>query len=296
MINFLIGPDGAPAFAAAVNGIPIYLDNFAVKCLAKGDAKLRERFAAVCHGGADLLFSIINAVELVGPQGASATAFKSFLNELGPHWFPLEMELQTVMDRESEGQDFGACCFCSELLKAYFKSRTSDDVAGSGRVIDLSADNFFKLGLFADWLLPRRNELRQKRAEFDTMLIEGVKNCRAKSKADQNWLKFALPVRPFDPRKPATFAYHHLMRNLINDRGDTLKQGDGNDFFHSVMASAYASFAALDQHWKRRIERLPKPNGLARIYYEPELPQMIADIEAALRQLKSQTRTAGVPF
>ena len=43
MINALIGPDGAPTFAAAVNGIPIYLDNFAVKCLAKGDAKLRER-------------------------------------------------------------------------------------------------------------------------------------------------------------------------------------------------------------------------------------------------------------
>ena len=294
MIKALIGPDGSPTLAAAVNGIPIYLDNFAVKCLAKGDAKLRQRFAAVCRGGADLLFSIINAVELVGPQGASATAIKSFLNELGPHWFPVQMELQTVMDRESKGQDYGACCFCSDLLQAYFKSRTSGDVPGSGTVIDLSADNFFKLGLFVDWLLPRRDELRQKRAEFDAMLIEGVRKCRVKSKRDRNWLNIALPVRQFEPRKPATFAYHHLMRNLIDDRGDTLKQGDGNDFFHSVMASAYASFAALDRHWKRRIERLPKPNSLARIYYEPELPQMIADIEAALLQLKSQTRAAGI--
>ena len=72
------------------------------------------------------------------------------------------------------------------------------------------------------------------------------------------------------------------------------KKGDGNDFFHSVMASAYASFAALDQHLKRRIERLPKPNNLARIYYEPELPQMIADIEAALLQLKSQTKAGRI--
>lgn len=163
MIKALIGPDGLPTFAAAVNGIPIYLDNFAVKRLAKGDAKLRERFAAACHGGADLLFSVINAVELLGPQGTSAAAIKSFLNELGPHWFPVQMELQTVMDRESKGQDYGACCFCSELLQAYFKSRTSDNVPGSGRVIDLSADNFFKLGLFADWLLPRRDELAKKR-------------------------------------------------------------------------------------------------------------------------------------
>ena len=193
------------------------------------------------------------------------------------------------MDRESKGQGLGACCFCGELLKAYFNSRTSDDLPGSGRVIDLSADNFFKLGLFVDWLLPRRDELRQKRVEFDATLIDKVKRGRVKSK-----LNFALPVGQFEPRKPATFARHHLIRNLIDDRGDTLKQGDGNDFFHSVMASAYASFAALDQHWKRRVERLPKPNNLARIYYERELPQMITDIESALLQLKSPTRAAGI--
>jgi len=53
------------------------------------------------------------------------------------------------------------------------------------------------------------------------------------------------------------------------------------------MASAYANFAALDKHWKRRIANLPKPNSLARIYYEPELALMIADVESGLLQLKS---------
>jgi hypothetical protein len=46
------------------------------------------------------------------------------------------------------------------------------------------------------------------------------------------------------------------------------------------MASTFASFATLDKHWKRRIEGLPRPNGLARIYSGTELDAMVADIEA----------------
>jgi hypothetical protein len=46
-----------------------------------------------------------------------------------------------------------------------------------------------------------------------------------------------------------------------------LKKGDGLDFSHAVMGSAFASVVTLDKHWKRRIEGLPKPNQLAHIYY-----------------------------
>jgi hypothetical protein len=41
------------------------------------------------------------------------------------------------------------------------------------------------------------------------------------------------------------------------------------------MASAFATFGAIDKQWKRRIAALPTPNQLARIYQEPELDQMI---------------------
>jgi hypothetical protein len=50
-------------------------------------------------------------------------------------------------------------------------------------------------------------------------------------------------------------------------------------------ASAFSSFAALDKHWKRRVEALPKPNGLARIYYQSELDKMVTDIEGAAEGL-----------
>jgi hypothetical protein len=39
-------------------------------------------------------------------------------------------------------------------------------------------------------------------------------------------------------------------------------------------------YAALDKEWKRRVERLPKPNNVPRIFYEPELPEMVTAIEA----------------
>jgi hypothetical protein len=84
---------------------------------------------------------------------------------------------------------------------------------------------------------------------------------------------------------PATFTYVHLVRNLvINAKAQRLKEGDGVDFCHAVMATAFSSVATLDKHWKRRIESLPKPNGLARIYYGAELDRMVTDIESWLKQ------------
>jgi hypothetical protein len=56
------------------------------------------------------------------------------------------------------------------------------------------------------------------------------------------------------------------------------------DFCHAVMASAFSSVATLDKNWKRRVEDLPKPNGLPRVYYGPELGQMVSDVEWWLKQ------------
>jgi hypothetical protein len=58
---------------------------------------------------------------------------------------------------------------------------------------------------------------------------------------------------------------------------------DGIDFGQAVIGTAYASVATLDKHWKRRVDKiLPKPNRLAKIYYQPELDKMVRDIERFL--------------
>jgi hypothetical protein len=57
------------------------------------------------------------------------------------------------------------------------------------------------------------------------------------------------------------------------------------DFCHALIASSFATVAAWDKQWKRRVENLPKPNRIPRIYYERELTAMVDDIETGLVQL-----------
>jgi hypothetical protein len=285
MIRAVCGSDGAPTFESSVNGIPIYLDNFAIKALAKGDVSIRQRFIAVLRNGADLLFSTANGVEISGAQGASALAIKTFLNELGPHWYLVDFNPHVVMERESAGLDPSRCCLAEELLRAYFSNQTSEHRPGSGKVIDLS-EQFFRLGLFVDWLGPQRDDFLERSRAFDAELSTSIGKLRVKHKRNPGWLDRVMPPPQFNPRMAATFSFTFLMRELICDAGFQMKKGDGMDFCHAVMASSFAVFATLDKQWKRRVEKLPKPNRAARIYYEPELSTMVADIEAGLEQLK----------
>ena len=292
LIRAVCGTDGAPTFEASVHGIPIYLDNFAIKALAKGDISLRQRFVTALHNGADLLFSIANGVEISGAQGASSLAIKTFLDELGPHWYPVDCNPHVVMQHENAGLEPSRCCFAEELLRAYFSNRTSEHLPGSGKVIDLS-EQFFRLGLFVDWLGPQRDHFLERSRAFDDELSTGVRQLRVKHKRTPGWLDRVIPPPRFHPRMAATFSFSCLMRELICDPGFQMKKGDGMDFCHAMMASSFAVFATLDKQWKGRVERFPTPNRAARIYYEPELGAMVADIEAGLEQIKN-SRVEGI--
>jgi len=277
--------DGKPGLESSVRGIAVYLDTFAIKSLAKGDASLRQRFIAALYDGADLLFSIANAMEVSGAQGASSQAVRAFLDDLGPNWYPIEMVPQIVMQREAAGLPPSKCCVADELLRAFFSNRTCEDLPGSGRVIDLS-EGFFRLGAFVDWLAPQRDEhLRQSR-ELDSVLKEKVPLLRAKHRQNPGWLDRAMPQVQFDADRPATFTFVGLMRDLVCDNGYQMRKGDGIDFCHAVMATAFSTIATLDKQWKRRVQNLPKPNKIPHIYYEPELGAMIDAVEAGLAQLK----------
>lgn len=274
MIRTTVSNDGPLTFHATVSGLAVYLDNWAVIDLAKGDPSRRRRFVgAVCAGG-DLLFSSANAAELAGPRGRSFNAVKSFLDQLGPHWVPVELNPFKVVEREWSGVGRAESCISPEFMNAYFHDRTAGYSPGSGKVIDLSRD-FFSLGAVLDWVA-QSGKLHKQSAEFDKVLKEAVRGARGRK---------PMPPQPFDASKPATFACGSLLRTLIVEaKAYQVKKGDGLDFCHAVMGSAFASVATLDKHWKRRVEGLPRPNGLARIYYQPELDQMVTDIESWVKQ------------
>jgi len=78
MIRLTGGEDGKILCAAQLEGISVYLDNWALIDLAKGCAHRRKRFVDALQRGGTLFFSWTNAVELAGPQGASAIAVRAF--------------------------------------------------------------------------------------------------------------------------------------------------------------------------------------------------------------------------
>jgi hypothetical protein len=139
------------------------------------------------------------------------------------------------------------------------------------------------LGVVLDWAA--KNEwLPKQLLEFDNlprMLRE------YQTKYEQNRVVLDQQFRTFNPSQPATFVCGNLSKTLIiESNSHQVKKGDGMDFCHAVMGSAFATFAALDKNWKRRVEALPKPNRLAHIYDPSQLNQMVTEIEIALNQYR----------
>jgi hypothetical protein len=268
-----------PFLTASVSGLAVYLDNWAIGNLAEGDPSRRARFIRAMRSGIDLLFSATNAAELSGPQGRSADSIRAFLDEIGPHWFPVELDATAVVKREMAGESSERVCVSRNLLIDYVSHRLRDYPPGCGKIIDFS-ESFFCLGAILDWVDPQRDSIRRSAVELDETLRKVVATHADQQKQNPHWLDEKLAPMPFHPARPSCFAYSHLMRTLVLDR-IPLQAGDGMDFCHAVMATAFAHFATLDKRWKHRVTRLPKPNGLARVYYGPELDEMVTDIENA---------------
>jgi hypothetical protein len=217
-------------------------------------------------------------------QESSFNAIRSFLNDLEANWFPVELNPFEVVNRELKGAKPDESCICERFIKDFFNDRVHKHEPGSGQIIHLSPQ-FFGLGGMMDWLAPQRDSIRAGSDDLDTALIARIAQHRASFDSDPRWLESTFPALPFNPAAPATFTYFNLVRTLILEaKSHVLKKGDGTDFCHAAMASAFATVGTLDKHWKRRVESLPKPNRLARIYYAPELSKMVDDIESAVGQ------------
>lgn len=267
---------------ATVRRVGVYLDNHSIIDLAKGDRVRRERFVECLNRGADLMFSPTNAAEIVGPQQESLLAVRSFLDEIGPNWFPIEgVDVVGVMERESEGADRGTACMSSLFLRHFFAGRHIQ-LYGEQR-LELVQPEFFRLGFVLDWLVPQRNEIRDTMARFDEVLGKKVAQLSAARDRNRSGFEGFLPPPSYDEARPATFVFNGLIRQLaIESRAFRFKKGDAADFVHAVMGSAFATYATLDKQWQRRVEGLPHPNRLAKIYYGPQLSQLVVDLEEAV--------------
>jgi hypothetical protein len=131
--------------------------------------------------------------------------------------------------------------------------------------------------------VPQRDEIKKTMDHFDAVLRDKLQEFRRAYDHNKQRFDFVMPQPTYEATVPATFCWNGLLRLLIlQGKAYHWKRGDSADFCHALLAASYAQLATLDKHWKRRIESLPKPNSLASIYYEPELDQFVADVEAAV--------------
>ena len=271
------GEGGIPfSVNAALGGLAVYLDNFAIMDLAEGDRERRERFLASIHSGAELLLSVSNVVDLSGPQGASLDATRRFLDEIGPHWFPVELDPNLVIRKEENGVGPAMNCLSERFLRDFIANRIR---AREGQIVNLSAD-FFRLGGILEWIAPQRESLRAGMQSLDEALSRRIEGYVERARSNPEWLDNAFPATPDNPARPATFAYQNLVRNLVTETsaGRRIRRGDGLDFCHAVVACGCASVAMLDTEWKRRVSLLPKPNNAPPIYSGPELDRLVSDL------------------
>lgn len=270
--------NGNGVVVAETEGYGIYLDNDSLIDLAKGNAMRQKRFVTALQVKATLLFSWANAIEVAGPT-YSAGAVRDFLDSIGPHWVPLELNPWKVAKREAAGLGNQAVVSTS-LMQAYFQER-AHDLSQGNRAPDLSAETFFRLGTVVNWVQEHRDKIRADATRIDDELRKTLTAFRSKYEKDPIWLDHALPPCQFDELSPATFVLVHLQRLLIKEaKAYQFKSGDGLDLCHAVLAAAYGSLITLDKQWRRRVQALPESQKLARTFYRPEIDELVATMES----------------
>lgn len=270
--------DGEVELVAETEGYGIYLDNDSLIDLATRNVTRRKRFVAALQAKATLLFSLANVIEVTGPT-YSAGAVRDFLDSIGPHWVPLELNPWKVAEREVAGPRDRAVV--SPSFMQWYSDRRIDNLSQSNRVLDLSRETFFRLGTVVDWMQECRDEIRADATRLDDEVRLTITALRSQYEKDAIWLDRALVPRQFDERLPTTFVLVHLQRLLVKEaKAYQFKKGDGLDFCHAVLGAANGSLITLDKQWRRRVRALPEVEKLARTYYRPEIDKLIAILES----------------
>lgn len=281
MIRMTVDASGKPHCQVDVRErMPVYLDNDCVIELAKGDANRRARFVNAIRRGGTLLFSLANAAEIAGPKGQSRAAVRAFLDSIGAYWAPLELNPRKVIAKEQQGEPSRAP-ISEHFVLSYFQDRAYELSPEGSKVLDLSSDSFFRLSAVVDWAQRPEADVRAERDNLDAAVAETIKLARAEYEADPQSLDKRWPPIPYSPALGTTFVFVHLMRLLVKEsKAYAFKAHDGLDLSHAVMAASTAAIATLDKQWKGRVSRLPEADQLAKVYYRPEVEQMVALLEA----------------
>lgn len=258
------------------SGVIVYLDNHSVIDLAVRHSELRRRFVDALHARGTLLFSITNAIEATGPQGASSDAVERFLSDVGPCWVPVDLDPSAIMKREAQGHP--APPLSTDFAMRYVDERRAE-LRAAGKAFDVSDPALFDLGRVLAWTRDHREELRTNADEMDATLRSNLSRWRGEYDARPDVLD-ALAAAPLRLDRRAAHVFHNLLRMMVREsRSHGFNRHDGLDFCHAVVGVAYSLVATLDKNWRRRARAIPAAERLARVYYAPELERLVSDLE-----------------
>ena len=164
MMSVDAGPDGLPVIVAKLEGVAVYLDNWAIIELANGDPKRRERFVNALKSCGSLMFSFTNSIELGEAEHEPASACARSWTKSARTGFPIELNPWTVMDREIAGQTNPTPCISTLFIETFTQDRMFEQSPGGSKVVDLSPENFFTLTSVMKWA----NEKKDERARTPT--------------------------------------------------------------------------------------------------------------------------------
>ena len=145
----------------------IYLDHCGLRGISSKNSPKnhRERFFKIFQSKGTLFFSLPNVTDLAENSGQSLNDIESFLEEIGPHWLPLEYRPHVVMDRE-DSSNGKPNCFGEAFFKSYLPFIHEDNVLTLKRIIELSAEE------------PNRSKILQTRDKTNQEMANLLNGCR----------------------------------------------------------------------------------------------------------------------
>jgi hypothetical protein len=206
-----------------------------------------------------VLFSWLNVAEIATTSNDTGTRIKSFLDDLGKQWLPLEVNPDVVPHKE-EGWTRGdpTPCLDESFIKEYYP-HIHEGPLHLGKIVDLVDGE-------GDGAKARLHSLKQT-------VLETVNRVREKETTEPGWAAKAFPSEGFDPSKPTRFIYNALFREMATKKGWTLEPNDGVDLFHCIVTAAYSDIVLLDKAWTNRVRALNLPPSRVRAYYEGDLDE-----------------------
>lgn len=261
------GNNGVTGVSAWSEPPLIYMDNWALSDFST-DASLRQRFLKLFKDRGTLAVSVMNAVEIASHHGEERPELRSFLGEIGPHWFPLTTSSDKVMEAQETDHDTQSGCFSEAFLSdPHFLSRLHTGNLTLVHLVDLTR------GADGSAL---------ETADRSSEIAKALSSIRSKYAVDPKVLDTYWPALPFSSQAPMRPIYNAFMRLCVKQSFNLTKVNHLRDLQHAIASVACAEMTLLDKHWTKQAREVQKqlkmPSDFVKIYWRAEVEQFLADV------------------